>query len=70
MARSDEGRPRWVCGFLVTLGYSRYLANSALGGFAHRSYQIVMEGPSLRAASAPSSPKGKRRTSEPAASRG
>jgi hypothetical protein len=29
-----------------------------------------MEGPSLRAARAPSSPKGKRRTNESAASRG
>lgn len=46
------------------------LANSALDRFAHRTHQIVMEGPSLRAASAPSSPKGKRRTSESAASRG
>jgi len=46
------------------------LANSALDHFAHRAHQIVMEGPSLRAASAPSPPKGKRRTSESAASRG
>jgi len=46
------------------------LANSALDRFAHRAHQIVMEGPSLRAASAPSPPKGKRRTSESAASRG
>lgn len=46
------------------------LANSALDRFAHRAHQIVMEGPSLRAASAPSPPTGKRRTSEPAASRG
>lgn len=46
------------------------LANSALDRFAHRAHQIVMAGPSLRAASAPSPPKGKRRTSESAASRG
>ena len=45
------------------------LANSALDRFAHRAHQIVMKGPSLRAASAPSPPKGKRRTSESAASR-
>ena len=38
------------------------LANSALDRFAHRAHQIVMEGPSLRAARAPSPPKGKRRT--------
>jgi DNA replication protein DnaC len=46
------------------------LANSALNRFAHRAHQIVMEGPSLRAASAPSPPKGKRRTRKSAASRG
>jgi len=46
------------------------LANSALDRFAHRAHQIVMEGPSLRAASAPSPPEGKRRTSESAASPG
>jgi len=34
------------------------LANSALDRFAHRAHQIVMEGPSLRAAKAPSKPKG------------
>lgn len=34
------------------------LANSALDRFAHRAHQIVMEGPSLRAARAPSKPKG------------
>ncbi len=34
------------------------LANSALDRFAHRAHQIVMEGPSLRAARAPSSAKG------------
>jgi hypothetical protein len=43
-----------------------HLANSALDRFAHRAHQIVMEGPSLRAASAPSPPKGKLRTSESA----
>lgn len=36
------------------------LANSALDRFAHRAHQIVMEGPSLRAARAPSSGKGHR----------
>jgi DNA replication protein DnaC len=36
------------------------LANSALDRFAHRAHQIVMEGPSLRAARAPSSGKGRR----------
>ena len=30
------------------------LANSALDRFAHRAHQIVMDGPSLRAAHAPS----------------
>jgi DNA replication protein DnaC len=34
------------------------LANSALDRFAHRAHQIVMEGPSLRAARAPSPAKG------------
>ena len=34
------------------------LANSALDRFAHRAHQIVMEGPSLRAARAPSKSKG------------
>jgi DNA replication protein DnaC len=34
------------------------LANSALDRFAHRAHQIVMEGPSLRAAKAPSKMKG------------
>jgi DNA replication protein DnaC len=33
------------------------LANSALDRFAHRAHQIVMEGPSLRAARAPSRPQ-------------
>lgn len=37
------------------------LANSALDRFAHRAHQIVMEGPSLRAARAPSPAKGGRR---------
>ena len=37
------------------------LANSALDRFAHRAHQIVMEGPSLRAARAPTgSPDGRR----------
>jgi len=35
------------------------LANSALDRFAHRAHQIVMEGPSLRAARAPGSAKGR-----------
>ena len=34
------------------------LANSALDRFAHRAHQIVMEGPSLRAAKAPAKAKG------------
>ena len=34
------------------------LANSALDRFAHRAHQIVMEGPSLRAAKAPGKTKG------------
>jgi len=46
------------------------LANSALDRLAHRAHQIVMEGPSLRAASAPSPSKAKRRASESAPSRG
>ena len=37
------------------------LANSALDRFAHRAHQIVMEGPSLRAARAPSPARGPRR---------
>ena len=37
------------------------LANSALDRFAHRAHQIVMEGPSLRAAHAPGPPKTGRR---------
>ena len=40
------------------------LANSALDRFAHRAHQIVMEGPSLRAAHAPRPAKGSRRPSE------
>jgi DNA replication protein DnaC len=38
------------------------LANSALDRFAHRAHQIVMEGPSLRAAKAPGKTKGVART--------
>jgi DNA replication protein DnaC len=34
------------------------LANSALDRFAHRAHQIVMDGPSLRAAKAPNKAKG------------
>ncbi len=37
------------------------LANSALDRFAHRAHQIVLEGPSLRAARAPSAAQGSRR---------
>ena len=37
------------------------LANSALDRFAHRAHQIVMEGPSLRAARALSPTKGSAR---------
>lgn len=43
------------------------LANSALDRFAHRAHQIVMEGPSLRAARAPSSAKGTGRSAKTAA---
>ena len=42
------------------------LANSALDRFAHRAHQIVMEGPSLRAARAPSPARGPRRPSNDA----
>jgi DNA replication protein DnaC len=45
------------------------LANSALDRFAHRAHQIVMEGPSLRAARAPRPAKGGRRPSEKADSK-
>ncbi len=38
------------------------LANSALDRFAHQAHQIVMEGPSLRAARAPSARKGRGKT--------
>lgn len=51
----------------------RHLLRSRRRGktfLAHRTHQIATEGPSLRAARAPSSPKGKRRTNESAASRG
>ncbi len=37
------------------------LANSALDRFTHRAHQVVMEGPSLRAARAPGAAKGGRR---------
>jgi len=40
------------------------LANSALDRVAHHAHQIVMEGPSLRAARAPRPPKGGRRPGE------
>ncbi len=46
------------------------LANSALDRFAHRAHQIVMEGPSLRAASASSPPRSKRHPAPPAAAGG
>ena len=46
------------------------LANSALDRFAHRAHQIVMEGPSLRAARAPSSAKGSARPLKTAAQGG
>jgi len=62
---SDRAVDEWVALFDDLI-----LANSALNRFAHRAHQIVMEGPSLRAASAPSPPKGKRRTRKSAASRG
>lgn len=43
---------------LVALFDDPILANSALDRFAHRAHQIIMEGPSLRAATAPSRAKG------------
>lgn len=43
------------------------LANSALDRFAHRAHQIVMEGPSLRAARAPRPARGPRRPSNDSA---
>ncbi len=46
------------------------LANSALDRFAHRAHQIVMEGPSLRAAGASSPPRSKRHPAPPAAAGG
>jgi len=46
------------------------LANSALDRFAHRAHQIVMEGPSLRAARAPSAAKGSARPGKTAAQGG
>jgi DNA replication protein DnaC len=46
------------------------LANSALDRFAHRAHQIVMEGPSLRAARAPSPAKGSARPVKTAAQGG
>jgi DNA replication protein DnaC len=46
------------------------LANSALDRFAHRAHQIVMEGPSLRAARAPSSAKSSARPLKTAAQGG
>jgi DNA replication protein DnaC len=46
------------------------LANSALDRFAHRAHQIVMEGPSLRAARAPSPARGPRRPPKDAAQGG
>jgi DNA replication protein DnaC len=46
------------------------LANSALDRFAHRAHQIVMEGPSLRAARAPSPARGPRRPAKDGAQGG
>jgi hypothetical protein len=46
------------------------LVNSALDRFAHRAHQIVMEGPSLRAARAPGPAKGGSRALKSAAQRG
>jgi hypothetical protein len=60
MDRSERSRwaetRKWVALFDDPI-----LANSALDRFAHRAHQIVMEGPSLRAARAPSSAKGSAR---------
>jgi DNA replication protein DnaC len=46
------------------------LANSALDRFAHRAHQIVMEGPSLRAARVPGAAKGGRRPTKNSAEGG
>jgi len=46
------------------------LANSALDRFAHRAHQIVMEGPSLRAARAPSAAQRTARSAKTAAQGG
>ncbi len=46
------------------------LANSALDRFAHRAHQIVMEGPSLRAARAPGAARGGRRPTQTRAAGG
>jgi DNA replication protein DnaC len=54
----------------VALFEDPILANSALDRFAHRAHQIVMEGPSLRAARAPAPPKTGRRPSKPASEGG
>jgi hypothetical protein len=53
---------------MVALFDDPILANSALDRFAHRAHQIVMEGPSLRAARARRPAKGGRRPGEKAGS--
>ena len=59
---SNRGVDEWVALFDDPI-----LANSALDRFAHRAHQIVMEGPSLRAARAPSSAQGHARPGKNAA---
>jgi hypothetical protein len=54
----------------VALFDDSILANSALDRFAHRAHQIVMEGPSLRAARAPGSAKASMRAAKTTAQRG
>jgi DNA replication protein DnaC len=56
---SNRAVEEWVALFADPI-----LANSALDRFAHRAHQIVMEGPSLRAARAPSPAKTGRRPSK------
>ena len=50
MITSNRAVDEWVALFDDPI-----LANSALDRVAHRAHQIVMDGPSLRAARAPSS---------------
>ncbi|PYO56120.1 MAG: hypothetical protein DMD83_16080 [Candidatus Rokuibacteriota bacterium] len=56
---SDRAVEEWIALFDDPI-----FTNSALDRFAHRAHQIVMEGPSLRAARAPSVTQGARRSSK------